>query len=185
MINIKLLKRYCCEDVSLITGYLKAITSTDEWVCHHLLENKGYTRKELMAKKMYYNRPAKELVLLSRRTHNRLHFTVLRPSHMRCPLTMEHRKKIQKTCLETYKDNFELRKRCSSFTGRTHTEETKQKMRVAALTRTREWYARAGATTSKVEQEEVKLYREYQKNGGTLKWSAWRHFNKLQKRGKL
>ena len=199
MINETQAKRYCCEDISRIVGYVKALNSPIMWVCHHLLENKGYLRDELEALGLYYKRPAKELVFLPQKVHRRLHYTLLRPESLKSdawrqkisewhtgrPLSEAHRKKIQKSCLETYKDNDELRRKCSSFLGRTHTEETKQKMRESALTRTREWYAKAGATTSKVEQEEVRLYREYKKNGGPLKWSAWRHFNKLQKSGKL
>lgn len=199
MISKSRAKLYCCEDISHIVGYSKAIASDDEWVCHHLLENKGYSKDDLEAQGLYYKRPAKELVFLPKKVHRRLHYTLLRPESLKSdswrqkirewhtgrPLSEEHRKNIQKSCLETYKDNDELRRRCSSFLGRTHTEETKQKMRESALTRTREWYAKTSATKSRVEQEEVRLYREYKKNGGPLKWSAWRHFNKLQKSGKL
>lgn len=199
MISERQAQVYCCEDITKIVGYSKAIFSPNVWVCHHLLENKGYSRDELTAKGLYYKRPAKELVFLPEKIHRKLHFKLLRPeslksdvwkqrladAHKGKTLSEEHRKKIQESCINTYKDNSELRKKCSSFLGRTHTEETKLKQRESALNRTAEWYARAATTTSAVEQEEVRLYRKYQQEGGNLKWSAWRHFNKLKKEGKL
>ena len=50
MISEIKLKRYCCEDISLIENYEKAIADiTQIWVCHHRFEiDKGYSRKQLI-----------------------------------------------------------------------------------------------------------------------------------------
>lgn len=79
------LDKICCEDISLIENYESAISDkTDMWDCHHRLEThdengnirtKGsdLTVDELIARNIYYNRPAKELIFLPKREHLRLH----------------------------------------------------------------------------------------------------------------
>ena len=68
---------YCCEDLSLIENYDKAIKDNVEiWRCHHRLEiNDGYVTSaaELEMLGLYYNRPASELIFLTLRDHNILH----------------------------------------------------------------------------------------------------------------
>lgn len=43
------------------------------WDLHHRLEEQGYTYKELIAKDLYYNRPASELIFLTHAEHTALH----------------------------------------------------------------------------------------------------------------
>lgn len=73
----KVVKRYCCEDISLIENYDKAVAdNTQIWQCHHRLEitKEGiFSPKELIDKNLYYNRPASELIFLTKLEHNRLH----------------------------------------------------------------------------------------------------------------
>lgn len=70
---------YCCEDLSLIENYDKAISDdTQTWRCHHRLEiqDEGkliYTPKQLENLGLYYNRPASELIFLTLSEHNTLH----------------------------------------------------------------------------------------------------------------
>ena len=70
---------YCCEDLSLIENYDKAISdNTQTWRCHHRLEiqDEGkliYTPKQLENLGLYYNRPASELIFLTLSEHNTLH----------------------------------------------------------------------------------------------------------------
>ena len=74
MINEKYIKKYCCEDISLIENYDKAMNSEDRYDCHHKLEielNKSV--KELKELNLYYNRPASELLFLSHNEHISLH----------------------------------------------------------------------------------------------------------------
>lgn len=79
------LDKFCCEDISLIENYESAISDkTEMWDCHHRLEThdengnvrtKGsdLTVDELIARNIYYYRPAKELIFLPKREHLRLH----------------------------------------------------------------------------------------------------------------
>ena len=39
MINEKQARRYCCEDISLIENYAKAMASGELWECHHRIED--------------------------------------------------------------------------------------------------------------------------------------------------
>ena len=69
--------------MSLIPNYQKAIEdSTQTWHCHHILEiydengkerslQKG--RDELISENRYYNRPASELIFLTKSEHRSLH----------------------------------------------------------------------------------------------------------------
>lgn len=68
-------KQFCCEDISLIENYNKAISdNTQIYECHHrneIILNK-YT-EELIADDLYYNRPASELIFLTRQEHRKIH----------------------------------------------------------------------------------------------------------------
>lgn len=68
-------KYFCCEDISLIENYEKAISDDSQiWDCHHKNEitlNKSV--KELKSLGLYYNRPANELIFLTHSSHMSLH----------------------------------------------------------------------------------------------------------------
>lgn len=106
MINEKCAKRFCCEDISLIENYDKAIADqTQTWHIHHRLETQ--TGKHIYAKKLvelglYYNRPAAELIFLTKADHNKVHFALIRTK---------------------------------GFLGHRHTEETKKKISLAGIGR--------------------------------------------------
>ena len=105
MINEKNLKykKICCEDLSLIENYDIAIKSNEIFDCHHRLEL-NYSMNELKQMNLYYNRPANELIFLSKHDHISLH-------HKGKILSNDIKQKISK-----------------SKTGQTHTEEAKQKI---------------------------------------------------------
>lgn len=77
--------KFCCEDISLIENYDKAINdNTQVWQCHHRLETHyengerrinepDLTAEELESKGLYYNRPAKELIFLTNQEHAIMH----------------------------------------------------------------------------------------------------------------
>lgn len=71
-------KYYCCEDISLIENYDKAINDlTEKYDCHHRLEIQGDKRfsvDDLKEMGLYFNRPASELIFLTRSEHRHLHF---------------------------------------------------------------------------------------------------------------
>ena len=79
MINEKLAKRYCSEDVSLIENYQQAIADqTKMWDIHHRQEcdENGrtlFTKKQLIDMGLYFNRPASELVFVTKSMHKKLH----------------------------------------------------------------------------------------------------------------
>lgn len=69
-------QNYCSEDLSKVENYTEAMKDNLKgWQIHHKLETRGfgYTKKELIALDLYYNRPASELVFLRIRDHKRTH----------------------------------------------------------------------------------------------------------------
>ena len=71
------MKDYCSEPLSHIENYQEAMNDpTQTWVLHHRNEiDNGVFRtpSELMADGMYWNRPASELIFLTRAMHNHIH----------------------------------------------------------------------------------------------------------------
>ena len=116
MINEKQAKKYCCEDISLIENYKEAVNSNEIYDCHHRLEiDLKKTPKELQELNLYYNRPANELVFITRADHTRLHQTNKIFSQSTKDLLSDAGKK-------RVGDK-------NSFYGKRHTEDSKQKMR--------------------------------------------------------
>ena len=79
MINETHAYAYCCEDISKIENYDKAIKDEIHiWDCHHRLEIQGEFKNssELLKKcKMYYNVPANQLIFLTKSGHAKLHMS--------------------------------------------------------------------------------------------------------------
>ena len=72
--------KYCCEDTSKIENYeLAKRDNFKGWVIHHRLELvetgavADSTKQDLRARGIYYNRPAEELIYLTKSEHQRLH----------------------------------------------------------------------------------------------------------------
>ena len=91
MICEKYAKNFCCEDLSLIENYDKAIADmTQTWHCHHRGEISPCGRfsvSDLKKFELYFNRPASELIFLTRSEHRRLHLKGV-------PLSEDHKKAI-------------------------------------------------------------------------------------------
>lgn len=76
-------KLYCCEDVSQIENFEKANTDKENvWCCHHRLESHTFdgefrteflSSRELISLGLYYCRPVKELIFLTKQEHKALH----------------------------------------------------------------------------------------------------------------
>ena len=113
MINEKLAKKYCKEDISKIKNYDKAIADTNlMWVCHHMTETWWHcSRKELIENECYYNRKACELIFLTPSEHTILHNTGKHHSE-------ETRKKLSEA----------LQGRPSAMKGVTLSAETRKKI---------------------------------------------------------
>ena len=120
-------KTYCKDDISLVENYEKAISDKDNiWYCHHRREIE-IPRKELIEIGEYFNRPASELIFLTKFEHNSLHSSL---KFKGCKLTEETKLKISKA-----------NKGNKSWLGRKHSEEAKQKISKALKGRefTEEW----------------------------------------------
>ena len=161
MIDEKIARKYCKEDLSKIKNYDKAIADkTRTWDCHHMTETWwNCTRKELIENDCYYNRKACELIFLTRSEHRRLHGmnisddTRKKMSEANKGRTHseETRRKISEAnkgkkhkpfSEETRRKMSESRKgRHSPMKGRTHSEETRRKMSDAAK---RRWTKKRG-----------------------------------------
>ena len=77
MISNQTIKKFCCEDPSLIENYDKAIADTTQiWECHHrgeVLLCGRFSRDDLKKFGLYYHRPASELIFLTPSAHRQLH----------------------------------------------------------------------------------------------------------------
>ena len=79
MINAYNAKWFCSEDVSLIENYNQAIADEEKmWDIHHRREcdENGrtlFTRTQLKEMGLYYNRPASELIFVTRSMHWKIH----------------------------------------------------------------------------------------------------------------
>lgn len=76
MINKYNVQTYC-SDFENIENYQEAINSQAIYECHHRLEHElNVTRQDLIDWGLYFNRPADELVFLTRSQHRALHMTM-------------------------------------------------------------------------------------------------------------
>lgn len=100
MIYEKTVKRFCCEDISKIENYEKAIADTTQaWECHHRMEliKTGAvvdsTRQDLIDWGIYYHRPVDELIFLTQAEHNSLHHK----GRKKPPRSEEYKRKMSET----------------------------------------------------------------------------------------
>ena len=128
MINEKLAKRYCKEDLSKIKNYDKAIADTSQtWHCHHMTETWwNCSKKELIENECYYNRKACELIFLTPTEHMRLHMISISDEHRR---KISEAKKGKHHSEETKLKIAESHKGITSWNkGKHHSEETRRKI---------------------------------------------------------
>lgn len=119
MICAKTTQKYCCDDVSLIENYDKAIADTKTWHCHHRREtDDNLTNKQLIEMGLYYGRPASELIFLPPSDHISSHQKGRVPWNKGIPATDEFRKKMRVVCSGEK----------NPFYGKHHTDETKIKI---------------------------------------------------------
>ena len=118
--------KYYCKDYENIENYDKALKDNFKgWEVHHRLETHNsdgerrlvdITAAELEALGMYWHRPAKELIFLTKAEHNKLHKKgnsyMLGKHH-----TEEAKRKVS-----------EANKRNKYWLGKHHTAETKKKL---------------------------------------------------------
>ena len=115
MINERKVRSYCCEDISLIENYDKAIKDDKMWHCHHLAEILPcgvFQKTDLLNFGLYFNRPAIELVFLPRHEHL--------SKHRQCLLT-KTKVKISEKAKQRYSD-----KTTHPMFGKSQTESAKR-----------------------------------------------------------
>lgn len=127
---------YCCEDISRIENYeLAKADNFKGWCIHHRLElvSTGAvvdsTMQDLIDWGIYYNRPADELIFLTKTEHNHIHL-VGNKWNIGRKLTEEHKQKlIDANKNRIYKPHTEEAKRKMSEKGkgRKQSEETIRK----------------------------------------------------------
>ena len=79
MISEEQTRKYCCEDISQIENYDKAVNDkTQIWDVHHrgeILPCGRFSPESLKKHGLYWNVPASQLIFLSHGEHMRLHRT--------------------------------------------------------------------------------------------------------------
>ena len=134
MINVRNVKGFCKDDLSLIENYEIAVNDKENvYDCHHrkgLDEN--MSMKELKSLGLYWHRPAEELIFLTHSEHASLHSTgrhpteetlkKLRESQKGKIISEETRKKLSESLRKFYETHE------SKSKGTHHTEETKKKL---------------------------------------------------------
>lgn len=103
MINFRMARKYCSEDISLIENYREAVNSKEKWDCHHKDEidlNKG--KSELIKLNLYYKVPADRLVFINQSEHCKLHRSGKNNYqwHDICPLQLFYYRNVEKMSYE-------------------------------------------------------------------------------------
>lgn len=127
MINESQARKYCREDITLIKNYAEAIAdATQTWICQHRNAEPftGFCTKDLKKMNMYYQRPASELMFVTRSEHKTIHNKgTTQSEETRKKLSESHTGKVGKHYSE------ETRKKMSAaLKGRTFSDETRNKM---------------------------------------------------------
>ena len=121
MINFKKVKSYCKDNISLIENYANAVSDKEHmWHCHHRRELET-SRKELIEKNEYYNRPARELIFLTHSEHSILHN---KGKHH----TEEAKRKMAEAKKGKHLSEGTKRKMSIANKGKIRSEEAKRKM---------------------------------------------------------
>ena len=132
MISIYNATEFCCEDISLIENYDKAIADTaHKWVCHHRDEVRVLpsgmiarrTMSELIENGRYYKCPANELIFLTVSEHNTLH-------HKNKSISAEARAKMSAS--RTHKTHSDFGRKFKEQFGITKADNVKLYMRECA-----------------------------------------------------
>lgn len=130
MISYTMVSLFCNEDISLIENYEQAAADIMQtWHCHHRLEIQDeiiLSKNELIRQNLYFNRPASELIFLTKSEHMQLHAKnrskqtrkLIADSKIGKTLSKEAKQKISKSL----EGNTRMK-------GKRLSEEAKQKLR--------------------------------------------------------
>lgn len=132
MISKTRIEKYCCEDISKIENYDKAMADTTQvWDCHHRLEIQGqFTNSVRLLKRcgVYYNVPASQLILLQPSDHMKLHHGGIHNPNIGRNHSEETRKKMSEA-QKGHKVSEETRRKLSEANrGKRNSEEARRKL---------------------------------------------------------
>lgn len=136
MINESQAKQYCREDITHIKNYAEAVADkTRTWLCHHINGEPftGFCRKDLIKMNMYEQRPASELMFVTRKMHEDIHGsckTAGKSNKGRTP-SKETRQKLSDAKKGKHPSEESRKKMSVSMKGRTLSEEHRQKLSIA------------------------------------------------------
>lgn len=158
-----------CKNYTEIENYEKAIADkTQVWICHHRFETHNsdgekrlvdIIRKELIALDLYYDRPPKELIFLSKSEHAQIHRNINKGRK----LSEEHKKNISGACKGKILSEEHKSKISESLSGKKNPMYGKH---LSLETR------RKCSENSAIPKVAI-AYKEYKANGGTLKWNEF------------
>ena len=162
MISFKCAKKFCKEDISLIENYCKAVADQNQtWDCHHRRELET-SKKELLEIGEYYNRPASELIFLTKSEHTSLH-----------KKGRHHNEETKRKMSESHKGKTTWNK------GIPHTEESKLKMSIAKKNMSEETKLKMSIAKKNMSEETKRKISEAHK--GNKYWLG-KHHNEETKR---
>lgn len=132
MINEICVNKYCQEgQMHLIENYELAISDeTQVYACHHRRETDEHkTMQQLIDEDLYYNRPAEELIFLTKEEHMKLHMLGNQLRYGR-KLSEETKQKMSEAHKGEKNPNFGKHRYGSEnpMYDKHHTEETREKM---------------------------------------------------------
>lgn len=131
MISKDQTRKYCCEDISLIENYDKAVNDkTQQWDCHHraeILPCGRFSTSDLKKHGLYWNVPASQLVFLTKSDHRSLHAN---------NMSEATRKKMSNTRRGVKRSIDVVKKIADSNRGKRRSLEQRQRMSEACKGRT-------------------------------------------------
>lgn len=148
--------RSYCKTPELIENYDVAKNSDLMWHCHHRLEDEGHSRRELIDKGMYYNRPPEELIFVEAHKHISEHSKQMvgeKNANYGKHFTEEHKRKI---------GDAQRGEKCRNW-GKHLSDETKRKMSDGL--RGRKWSESERKNHEKPIQEQYVMVEQWTEDG--------------------
>lgn len=210
MYSDKQARAYCCEPVEKIQGFKEASVSSEKYHIHHKFEEMGLSRQDLMDMGLLYNRPARELMFIKGKEHNRIHSKIIPTDKLvngqfkngHIPeFTEEHRRHISeakkgvkqtpehtlhvKEACAPIRASVKYRNRLKAIQAELWTSENRAKQ---SETIKRIWETYPGYRENLQKKASIRIhkdleaYKHYKANGGELSWKPFRSWLAKQRK---